>query len=104
MVRRIDRSERDNKRVTLRIQSNLDSMPIRLLKVLCRHFEETPHHIVNTSVCSLDAVRPSTWTQGLTTKLTGPSTMLSDAVFSHVGADLTVSIDYHHRRRASCVC
>ncbi|CAF1682794.1 unnamed protein product, partial [Didymodactylos carnosus] len=28
-----------------------DSIPIRLLKVLCRHFQEASHHIVNTSVC-----------------------------------------------------
>jgi hypothetical protein len=30
--------------------SILDSMPIRLLKVLCRQFQETSTHIVSTSV------------------------------------------------------
>ena len=68
MVRRTDGSERENKRVTLCIPLDLDSMPIRLLKVLCRHFEETPHHIVNTSVCSLGIVRRKTGAQGLSSE------------------------------------
>lgn len=33
-----------------------DSIPIRLLKVLCRHFEETPHHIIGSSVRFLSKI------------------------------------------------